>query len=113
MLRLLYLLQDLSLEELLDERDTCHQFRMVGSNRGHGLWWGGNLCWCFEFGLYFDCIDRCGYLQYLQTYLPSTDITFRYLHHIFTIRIRKIIAVIIRYPQIGNGPILNDFENNG
>jgi len=34
------------------------------------------------------------------------------LCHFFTIRIRKVIAVIILSPQISNRPILNVFKNN-
>jgi hypothetical protein len=40
------------------------------------------------------------------------DIRVRILCHFFTIRIRKVIAVIILSPQISNRPILNVFKNN-
>jgi hypothetical protein len=53
-------------------------------------------------------------LRYLHSYPQNTNIIFRYLHlhHFFTIRICAIVAVIIRYSQIGNERILNAFKNN-
>jgi hypothetical protein len=48
----------------------------------------------------------------IRTRIRKMWISFLDICIIFTIRIHTVIAVIIRYPQIGNWPIFNASKNN-